>query len=125
MLRNISKFRPEFFRLLATVAVLHLSVTTLSAQVESKADQLLRQMTLEEKIAQLSQMPGFPIAEFEEQNHIKPEEAVRKYGAGSVLWVSEPKEINRWQHIAVDRVAPAHSYSVWARCDPRLSHDFS
>ena len=27
---------------------------------------------------------------------------MRKYGAGSVLWVSDPKEINRWQHIAVD-----------------------
>src|SRR2546423_7946316 len=23
-------------------------------------------------------------------------------GAGSVLWVSDPKEINRWQHIAMD-----------------------
>ena len=31
-----------------------------------------------------------------------PEETVRKYGAGSVLWVSDPKEMNRWQHIAVD-----------------------
>ena len=29
-------------------------------------------------------------------------DALRKYGAGSVLWVSDPKEINRWQHIAVD-----------------------
>jgi beta-glucosidase len=30
------------------------------------------------------------------------EDVIRKYGAGSVLWVSDPKEINRLQHIAVD-----------------------
>ena len=59
-------------------------------------------MTLEEKIAQLSQLPGFPTKEFKEQVGVKPEEILRKYGAGSVLWVSDPKEINRWQHIAVD-----------------------
>jgi len=58
-------------------------------------------MTLEEKVAQLSQLPGFPIAEFKQQVG-NPEDVVRKYGAGSVLWVSDPKEINRWQHIAVD-----------------------
>ncbi len=58
-------------------------------------------MTLEEKIAQLAQLPGFSIPEFKEQVG-EPEEIARKYGAGSVLWVSDPKEINRWQHIAVD-----------------------
>ena len=58
-------------------------------------------MTLEEKVAQLSQLPGLPIEEFRQQVG-KPEDFLRKYGAGSVLWVSEPKEINRWQHIAVD-----------------------
>ena len=58
-------------------------------------------MTLEEKIAQLAQLPGTPIPEFKEQVG-EPEDVARKYGAGSVLWVSDPKEINRWQHIAVD-----------------------
>ena len=58
-------------------------------------------MTLEEKVAQLSQIPGFPVPEFVQQAG-QPEDVVRKYGAGSVLWVSDPKEINRWQHIAVD-----------------------
>jgi len=74
----------------------------LSAQTHPKADELLRQMTLEEKIAQLSQLPGFEIPEFKEQVG-SPEEIARKYGAGSVLWVSDPKEINRWQHLAVDQ----------------------
>ena len=72
------------------------------AQEESRANDLLRQMTLEEKIAQLTQLPGFPVPEFMQQTGVKPEEIVRKYGAGSVLWVSDPSEINRWQHLAVD-----------------------
>src|SRR5882724_3267324 len=92
---SVSRF--VIFILLAQLCLLHLH-----AQTHPKAADLLKQMTLDEKIAQLSQMPGFPIAEFMEQIGSKPEDMVRKYGAGSVLWVSEPKEINRWQHIAVD-----------------------
>ncbi|MGH9494474.1 MAG: beta-glucosidase BglX [Candidatus Sulfotelmatobacter sp.] len=71
------------------------------AQSHPNAKELLGKMTLEEKVAQLSQLPGFPLPEFIELNG-KPEDAARKYGAGSVLWVSDPKEINRWQHIAVE-----------------------
>jgi beta-glucosidase len=66
------------------------------------AQDLLRQMTLEEKIAQLSQLPGSLTSEFRERVGSAPEDVIRKYGAGSVLWVSEPKEINRLQHVAVD-----------------------
>ena len=72
-----------------------------SAQTQPNAHELLEKMTLEEKIAQLSQLPGFPIPEFREQVGA-PEDVIRKSGAGSVLWVSDPKEINRLQHIAVD-----------------------
>ena len=72
-----------------------------SAQTQPNAHELLGKMTLEEKIAQLSQLPGFPIPEFREQAG-EPEDVIRKSGAGSVLWVSDPKEINRLQHIAVD-----------------------
>lgn len=85
-------------------AVLFLCVSALQSvwgQAHPDAQDLLRQMTLEEKIAQLSQLPGFPIPEFREQVG-KPEDVIRKYGAGSMLWVSDPKEINRLQHIAVD-----------------------
>ncbi len=77
------------------------AIPNLSAQSRPNAKELLSKMTLEEKIAQLSQMPGFPIPEFIQQNG-QPEDVVRKYGAGSVLWVPDTKEINRWQHIAVD-----------------------
>ena len=89
------------FRIIAFFFLLQSGVLHLFAQAHPNAKDLLRQMTLEEKVAQLSQLPGFPIPEFKEQVG-QPEDVVRKYGAGSVLWVSDPKEINRWQHIAVD-----------------------
>jgi len=72
------------------------------SQNPPNARELLSKMTLEEKVAQLSQLPGFPIPEFKEQVGISPEDVVRRYGAGSVLWVPDTKEINRWQHIAVE-----------------------
>jgi beta-glucosidase len=91
----------NMWRALLFIALLPCSSGLAFAQTHPTAKDLLRQMTLEEKIAQLSQMPGFPIPEFVQQVG-RPEDVVRKYGAGSVLWVSDPKEINRWQHIAVD-----------------------
>ena len=90
------------FRLVISFVLILVAVPLAVAQSHPNAKELLRQMTLEEKIAQLSQIPGFPIKEFKEQVG-DPEETVAKYGAGSVLWVTEPKEINRWQHIAVEK----------------------
>jgi beta-glucosidase len=103
MLRHTSRSESSLAsRLIAIVVLAQFCLPVSFAQVEAKANALLRQMTLEEKVAQLSQLPGFPIAEFKEQVSVSPEEIIRKYGAGSVLWVSDPKQINRWQHIAVD-----------------------
>ena len=73
------------------------------AQIHERADSLLKQMTLEEKVAQLSQLPGFPIPEFKETTDKTLEELIKQNGAGSVLWVSEPKEINRLQHVAIEQ----------------------
>ncbi len=73
------------------------------AQVRDKASNLLRQMTLDEKIAQLSQLPGFPVPEFKKNVSKTLEEILKQVGAGSVLWVSAPKEINRLQHVAVEQ----------------------
>ena len=72
-------------------------------QIRDKARSLLRQMTLDEKVAQLSQLPGFPAPEFRENVSQTMEEVLRSVGAGSVLWVSDPKEINRLQHVAVEQ----------------------
>ncbi len=60
-------------------------------------------MTLDEKIAQLSQLPGFQIPEFKETVNRPIDEVIQQRGAGSVLWVTDPKEINRLQHVAVDQ----------------------
>jgi beta-glucosidase len=67
------------------------------AQVKAKVDALLGQMTLEEKIGQLTQIAGglFPGA--------KPEETVKKGGAGSVLWLNDTKKFNELQRVAVEQ----------------------
>jgi beta-glucosidase len=72
-------------------------------QIRDKASALLSQMTLEEKIAQLSQLPGFAAPEFRENVAEPMEDVLKKFGAGSILWVSDPKEINRLQHVAVEQ----------------------
>jgi beta-glucosidase len=92
----------SFFRLVALISLAQLLAPALFAQSHPNAKDLLRQMTIEEKVAQLSQLPGFPIPEFLQQAG-NPEDIIAKYGAGSVLWVSEPSQINRLQHIAVEK----------------------
>ena len=65
------------------------------AAVRERADTLLKEMSLDEKIGQLSQLFDF-----------RPEktidDAVAKGQIGSLLFVTDPAEINRLQHLAVD-----------------------
>ena len=77
--------------------------TLTEAQIRDKATNLLQQMTVEEKVAQLSQLPGMDPPEFKENVKQPIEEVIKQFGAGSVLWISDPKEINRLQHIAVEQ----------------------
>ncbi len=68
---------------------------------EQRADALLKQMTLEEKIGQLNQAGALQLPG--RQSNVPPaEEQVRRGLAGSVLWVSEPAAINKLQKIAVE-----------------------
>jgi beta-glucosidase len=74
------------------------------SQIHDKAAALLQQMTLDEKVAQLSQLPGMSGPEFKENSGGQTmEEVLKQKGAGSILWVSDPKEINRLQHVAVEQ----------------------
>ena len=68
--------------------------------VRERADALLRQMTVEEKAGQLNQASGVTVA-----GAIKKvsDEAIEKGQVGSILWQVDVKEINRLQHVAVDR----------------------
>jgi beta-glucosidase len=66
-------------------------------QVRARIESLIKQMTLEEKVGQLTQVAGALIP------GARPEEALRKGGAGSVLWLSDPAKINALQRIAVEQ----------------------
>ena len=66
-------------------------------EVAGKVDALLARMSLEEKIGQLTQIAGgaFPPGN-------KPEEALRRGGAGSVLWLNDTRRFNELQRVAVE-----------------------
>lgn len=71
-----------------------------SPEAKQKAEALLQKMTLDEKVGQLNEssgivMPG-PVTE-------KPDDLIAKGGVGSILWQMNVKEINRLQHIAVEK----------------------
>jgi beta-glucosidase len=80
--------------LLLTAAAVPAATLT-DAQVEQKAAALLGQMTLAEKVGQLTQVGAFP--------GMDPEGAIRKGGAGSVLWLNDPKQFNALQKVAVEQ----------------------
>ena len=64
--------------------------------VKARVDALLGQMTLDEKIGQLSQL-------FVLQGPEPVEEAVSKGQVGSLLFVTDPEVINHLQHLAVEK----------------------
>ncbi|MBN1887225.1 MAG: beta-glucosidase BglX [Thermoflexales bacterium] len=67
------------------------------AEVAARVETLLGQMSLEEKIGQLTQIGGLPFLPGP-----KPEDVIRKGGAGSVLWVNDTRQFNALQKIAVE-----------------------
>jgi beta-glucosidase len=66
------------------------------ADVSARVEALLARMSLEEKIGQLNQISGSP-----GPDEPKPEDIIRKGGAGSVLWLNDTKQFNALQKIAV------------------------
>jgi len=77
----------------AETAVSTPSETEITKRVES----LLEQISLEEKIGQLTQISG---AEF--MPGPKAEDIIRKNGAGSILWLNNTKRFNDLQKIAIE-----------------------
>ena len=89
------------FSLVVAAAALNAQTQPFSdSEIRSRADSLLEQMTVEEKAGQLNQESGIVIKGFVDQ---KPDDDIREGRVGSILWLSEVKEINRLQHIAVDQ----------------------
>jgi beta-glucosidase len=67
------------------------------AAVAARVEALLVRMNLEDKIGQLTQVGG---AEWGQGP--KPEDVIRKGGAGSVLWLNDTKQFNVLQKIAIE-----------------------
>lgn len=73
------------------------TTTYSDAEVKSRVDALLGKMSLEEKVGQLTQVGA---ADFVQGP--KPEDVIRRGGAGSVLWLNDTKKFNALQKIAVE-----------------------
>ena len=69
------------------------------AQVNQRVESLLKQMTLQEKIGQITQIGPSPIG----PDNLQPEDLIRKGEAGSVLWTINSEQIKTMQEIAVKR----------------------
>jgi len=71
--------------------------TPQGAKAERFVDHLLGQMTLEEKLGQMSQIA------LNQPQDVSPDERILKGQVGSFLFITDAKEINRLQHLAVER----------------------
>ena len=99
--------RGAFVYALATISILgatHLgraqSSPLADGEVRRRADALLQQMTVDEKAGQLNQSSGVGMEGFIK----KTSDADIQHGlVGSVLWLTDVKEINRMQHVAVEK----------------------
>lgn len=83
---------------LASLALAQTPGSTLSdTEVSQRVDALLNQMTLREKVGQLTQIGPNPI----DPEKTTPEELIRNGDAGSVLWTVDVALIQKLQEIAV------------------------
>ena len=71
-----------------------------SPESARRAQALLKQMTLDEKVGQLNQSSGVQMPGLGSE---KPDDLITQGRVGSVLWLIDVKEINRLQHIAVEK----------------------
>ena len=90
--------------LLAIAATASAQARLYSQQSEQRAQTLLKQLNLDEKVGQLTQSAGVVMPMLGSQ---KPDELITQGKVGSVLWLIDVKEINRLQHIAVEK-SPHH-----------------
>src|ERR1017187_4356980 len=87
--------------LLATAGMAAAQTAPLTGQeAHRRAEALLKQMTVEEKIGQMNQAAGIQIPGLSSE---KPDDAIAKGQVGSVLWLFDVKELNRLQHLAVEK----------------------
>ncbi len=87
-------------RTFATLVLLQLVFGRSSAQVSRRAQSLLGQMTLEEKIGQLNLAAGVGLGGF---GTAASDTDIIHGRVGAILWLADPKEMNRLQHLAVEQ----------------------
>lgn len=69
-------------------------------EAHRKAEALLQKMTVDEKVGQLNQSSGVTMPMLGSE---KPDDLISQGKVGSVLWLIDVKEINRLQHIALEK----------------------
>jgi beta-glucosidase len=86
------------FVVLGGVAAAQTSMT--QAEANRRAVSLLKQMTVDEKVGQMNQSSGIVMPMLGSD---KPDELIVQGKVGSILWLIDVKEINRLQHLAVEK----------------------
>ena len=100
--------KPPFAKAIVLAAILLTSLPAIlpaqttpmaAAEARRRAEELLKQMTIEEKVGQMNQSSGvvMPLLATE-----KPDNLIVQGKVGSILWLIDVKEINRLQHLAVE-----------------------
>ena len=96
----------SMFRFLLIGCALAFVAGSASAQAISheeahrRAEALLKKMTVDEKVGQLNQSSGVVMPMLGGE---KPDDLVSQGRVGSILWLIDVKEINRLQHIAMEK----------------------
>lgn len=98
MMRTTARRIAIFLLCLVPLAAAQPSGPMPDAEVNRRVDALLHQMTLQEKIGQLTQLSGMLATPAGAQTPAR----IRQGLGGSVLWLKDPAAINRLQHMAVD-----------------------
>ena len=83
---------------LPVMARMSVSKTQQKLSVDRRVDQRLAQMTIEEKVGQLNQL--FYLKQFMKPEMVEP--GIREGRIGSLLFVTDPAIINRFQKVAVE-----------------------
>ena len=84
-----------------TVSLAAHAATPVSAEeAHRRAAALLKQMTVDEKVGQMTQSSGIVMPGLTSQ---KPDDLITQGKVGSILWLIDVKEINRLQHLAVEK----------------------
>ena len=95
------------------------SMTAEDSAIRARANALLAKMTPEEKAGQLTQDFYFTFGGMKDL----PEKELKAGRVGSLLFVTDPKETNRLQHVAVDESRLKIPLLFGFDVDPRLPHD--